>query len=226
VICGLDGWKGQWVCLKEAGPFLSAEVIPLDLSARLDQAEVICIDTPIGLPAAGPRAADLLAREFIRPRGSSVFPAPIRDVLGCSDYREACAISQAKQGKKLSKQAFQILPVIQAVDAVVGSRADFASRIREVHPEVSFRAMADRPLASKHTDTGERQRLDAIAKAFGPWAFPKAWNELGERRGLKKDLIDAFACLWTARRVQQGIAISLPAEPEKDSVGLPMAIWY
>lgn len=226
MICGLDGWKGQWVCLKEAGPFLSSEVLPLDFSVLLDQADVICVDTPIGLPLAGPRAADRLAREFIRPRGSSVFPAPIRGLLGCSDYREACAISQAKQGKKLSKQAFQILPVIQAVDGIVRSRADLVSRTREVHPEVSFRAMADHPLASKHTEAGERQRLKAISQAFGPEAFPKAWRQLGERRGLKKDLIDTFACLWTARRVQQGIAIRLPAEPEMDSVGLPMAIWY
>jgi predicted RNase H-like nuclease len=115
---------------------------------------------------------------------------------------------------------------MRTVDELVRSQQNLGLRVREVHPEVSFRAMASRPLASKHTAEGQAQRLELVAEAFGPSAYVDAWTQLGERKSLRKDLLDAFACLWTARRIQQGTALSLPAEPETDSAGLPMAIWY
>ncbi len=68
--------------------------------------EVIAIDIPIGLPETGPRECDVLARRLLgRARASSVFPAPIRAVLGAKDYQQACAIRHKIEGKKMSKQA-------------------------------------------------------------------------------------------------------------------------
>jgi len=40
------------------------------------------------------------------------------------------------------------------------------------------------------------------------------------------DLLDAFAVLWTARRIAEGKAVTLPARPPLDSFGLRMAIAY
>jgi len=42
---------------------------------------------------------------------------------------------------------------------------------------------------------------------------------------LRSDVIDAFALLWTARRLRDGIARALPASAVYDSRGLAMQIW-
>ena len=39
------------------------------------------------------------------------------------------------------------------------------------------------------------------------------------------DLIDACAACWTAARIVRGEAVSFPDPPERDSYGLPVAIW-
>jgi predicted RNase H-like nuclease len=40
------------------------------------------------------------------------------------------------------------------------------------------------------------------------------------------DINDAFAVLWTARRIHAGRARVIPDPPEKDARGIDMAIWY
>ena len=40
------------------------------------------------------------------------------------------------------------------------------------------------------------------------------------------DVLDAIACLWTALRIAEGIAETLPENPPKDPEGLPMQIVY
>lgn len=42
--------------------------------------------------------------------------------------------------------------------------------------------------------------------------------------GARMDIVDAYACLWTARRIAQGKAVSLTAETEMDSKGLKAKI--
>jgi predicted RNase H-like nuclease len=39
------------------------------------------------------------------------------------------------------------------------------------------------------------------------------------------DLLDALACAAIARRIHAGMARSFPDPPERDELGLPMAIW-
>jgi len=39
------------------------------------------------------------------------------------------------------------------------------------------------------------------------------------------DLLDALACAAVARRIHSGVAQSFPDPPERDALGLPMAIW-
>ena len=40
------------------------------------------------------------------------------------------------------------------------------------------------------------------------------------------DLLDACAACWSARRIAEGRAESLPREPHSDARGLRMQIWY
>jgi predicted RNase H-like nuclease len=41
----------------------------------------------------------------------------------------------------------------------------------------------------------------------------------------RDDLLDAIACAAIARRIHAGLARPFPDPPERDALGLPMAIW-
>ena len=94
------------------------------------------IDIPIGLPDSGSRRCDIEARKMIGERRSSVFPAPVRGLLGAATYEEAVARSRAIHGKSLSKQAFAILPKIEEVDRLMTPERQ--CHLVEVHPEACF----------------------------------------------------------------------------------------
>jgi predicted RNase H-like nuclease len=191
-----------------------------DVVAELEagRLDAVAIDIPIGLPARGPRAADVLARSRLGPRRSSVFPAPARAVLGATDYGEACARSRAACGKALSKQLFHILSKIQeADDAVTPGLQD---RIAEMCPELSFAVMAGAPMAhAKSTPAGQRERRDALAGVFADAARHTDAPPRGARHD---DVLDAFAGAWSARRLAAGSHLRLGGEA--DATGRRMEV--
>lgn len=111
---------------------------------------------------------DLEARRYLRaPRASSVFPAPVRAALAGGTYLEVCNAHHHADGRRISRQAFSILPKIKEVDEVLSHRPALQGRIREIHPEVCFavwnggRAMRHRK--SSPTGRAERESLiDAV----------------------------------------------------------------
>ena len=150
VVIGVDGCKRGWVFVRlENGAFAGA-VIYEDFAAGVAEsgdAEVIGVDIPIGYPAppALERTVDGAARGMVSPLTSTVFPAPHPGVFGAPDWKNAHALSCELTGKGLSKQSFNLVPKILEVNDI--ARRD--KRVYEVHPEVSFRALAGHPLASK-----------------------------------------------------------------------------
>lgn len=202
---------GGQVAFDEADDF--AQVID-----RSSPNAAIGVDIPIGLPAAGPREADRLARARLPGAASRVFPTPIRATLAHrDDYQGALAASRAADGRGLSKQAFFLLDAIADVDAHLPD-----GRIREVHPEVSFAAMAGGgPLSSKKSSAGRQERVSAIVPALASMGLA-----LDARSIPGEDHLDALACLWTAARVARGTAVTLPHPAPLDALGRPMAITY
>ncbi|MFF8937568.1 DUF429 domain-containing protein [Streptomyces paradoxus] len=85
-------------------------------------------------------------------------------------------------------------------------------RIHEVHPEVSFRALADGvplPYATK-TWRGQNARRHLLAAAG--LTLP---DELGEADGIPvDDVLDAAAAAWSAHRIALGVAGRIPEVPE------------
>jgi len=79
--------------------------------------------------------------------GSSVFPAPVRPVLGCTSYA-GCAVSRAASGRALSVQTWNLVPAIRSLDEALGDAPD--PRVHEAFPELAFRA------ASSTSRTGSR----------------------------------------------------------------------
>jgi predicted RNase H-like nuclease len=230
-IAGVDGCPAGWIALVEqtetrriiANVFLTFR----NLADALDAA-VIAIDIPIGLTEHDARQCDLLARRHLGPkRGTSVFPAPIRPALGASTYTHAKAASIAAQGKGISQQAWAIYPKIREVDDALQSDSDLRTRVVEVHPELTFSTWAGAPILSgKKTPEGHAIRRDLIARHFGPLAFDSARNQVSRNHAANDDIADAFAALWTARRIMDGNSQSLPPEPLLDSAGLPMRMVY
>lgn len=224
-IAGIDGCRAGWLRLESSDDVVTAKIFrnATEMFRDAESFAVLAIDIPIGLPEEGCRAVDTAARKFIQPRGSSVFPAPVRATLVASDYADACARSVAACGKSLSRQAFAILPKIREVDEALRERPELRTRVREVHPEVSFRSWNGAPLMEpKKTGFGFVARLKLVESAFAG-ASERVRREVPRNLASDDDILDAFAALWTANRIVAGQAITLPnATPPIDSAGLPM----
>ena len=228
-IAGIDGCRSGWICL-------SLELKTRDVSARrvatlddLDPAlKVVGIDVPIGLSEKGPRQADVLARaKLTRLRASSVFPCPIRPALDARCWEEACDITCAHDGRRVSKQTFAILSKIREADSLMRGYSPLRDALHEVHPEVSFAEWKGEPMTyGKKTASGREERASLIQGAFGEGALEKAWSAVRGSGVAHDDVVDAFAVLWTAERIFRGVAKRLPEAAVADSYGLPMHIWF
>lgn len=223
MLAGVDGIRNGWIAaiLREDGS-TEVQTFPTFRSLKEDMTLVsIVIDIPIGLPDYGARACDQEARRCLgQPRRSSVFPAPIRSMLTAHDWKDACRIRWEREGKKCSMQVADILPKIREVDGAM--TGDLQNRIREGHPEVSFFMMnRERPVTfKKKTTQGKSERL-ALLVPF----FPDIKRNLQVKpRFLWVDILDAYACLWTAKRITTNQSRSFPLDRIQDRVGLTMEI--
>jgi len=214
-VAGRLGWVGVII---DGGGFVDVAVGSMaDVVARAGSVAVVGADIPIGGAAGHARRCDAEARRFVGPRASSVFSAPTISEPGAS-YADANAALAAAGRPKLSRQAWALLPRMrEAADAAATD-----DRILEVHPEVSFRAMADEPLIwPKKSWNGQALRRGLLATQG--IVLP---DELPVIGGVPADdLLDAAAVAWSARRVAQGGAHSLPDPPERHA-GRSVAIWY
>jgi predicted RNase H-like nuclease len=210
---GVDACKGGWVAL-----LLDDGDISAVLCRRLDElpsADVVAIDIPLGLVTSGWRTCDALVAAQLGPRRSSVFITPVRAALECDDYVEACAISLAASGMKISKQAHGLRHRILEADAWRSTRRE---PVREAHPELCFATMRGATLEwSKRTWSGIELRRRLLAQHG---------IEIPAELGLAgaagvDDVLDAGACAWTATRILEGVATSLPDPPQHGSI----AVW-
>ncbi len=206
----------SWHLAKDAQDLIHAKPTPA----------ILTIDIPIGLMDRGSRECDLMARQILKPhRASSVFPAPIRPVLCAKSYHEACQIRFNTEGKRMSRQSYEIINKISDVDTVLSKDPQLQSRVREVHPEVCFYHLAgNHPLKyNKKKHEGHQERMELLQPFFGKW-LQEALNDRRKLSSQKDDVLDAFAVLWTAERIYAGTAVTIPTIPPKDSHDLAMEI--
>lgn len=233
-VVGVDGYRGGWVA---AAWDVDVDHLALrvhasfaELLAAHDEAAVIGVDMPIGLPDNAPRACDRLARQLLGPRRASVFSAPCRALLGVSDYAAALALSRRLTGRGLSLQTFHLLPKIAEVDAALQAGLAMQGRIAEVHPELAFTALnGGVPLAhAKRRPEGFAARRALLAAALPHGAVPAVRSAIRMLApgAAPDDVLDALAVAWSANRVARGTATRLPATPEHDATGLRMEIVY
>ncbi len=196
---GVDACRGGWVAIVlDAGQFADASFVATfeQLLVMVQHAEAVGVDIPIGLPSQGVRAADAAARAFVGPRSSSVFPTPPRGALVASTYAEGRQLVPS-----LSAQSFALGKKMLEVEVCL------EDRVFEVHPEVSFAA-----LAGRHLDYSKR-----------------SWNgqmeDFPAGQAAPDDVLDAAIAAWSATRKAQGEAVPLPADPPLQD-GRYVAIWY
>jgi predicted RNase H-like nuclease/predicted enzyme related to lactoylglutathione lyase len=200
-VAGVDMAGGGWaVVVLEENRVVDAFRCESFADVLTVDARVIGVDVPIGMPDSEERPADRDARKVLGRRASSVFTTPPRAALEAHPYAQARAVAKQLTGKSISAQAYALRHRILEVDDY--AHAD--ERVIEVHPEVSFRELATRPLASKHTTPGLADRR-ALLEAAGielPAHVPRV---------RESDLLDATVVAWTARRYARGEAEPLPA---------------
>jgi predicted RNase H-like nuclease len=229
---GVDGAKHGWVVaratpdLGQISLYLVPELEPLFWRTIRDDG-VLAIDIPIGLPDSGPRACDRSARRFLGfPKGTSVFPAPMRAALCAKEYPEACELNHAASGRKLSRQTFHLLPRLREVDGLMW--VDRQQRIVEAHPEVSFATLASQKrglVSRKKSVEGKRERFDILQRELPEVDLKAVLDTLPNAVAPLDDRLDALACLITASRFASGNYTRFPANQiEFDSRGLRMEI--
>jgi predicted RNase H-like nuclease len=213
LVAGVDACRGGWIAVVlDADQFADSISAPtfVELLRRVADTRVVGVDIPIGLPSDGVRAADVAARVFVGPRRSSVFPTPPRAALVAATYAEARAVLPS-----LSAQSFALGKKILEVEACL------EERVIEVHPEVSFAALAGRPLRnSKRSWNGQMERRLLLASAG--IELP---DELTAGHTAADDVLDAAIVAWSAARKERGEAATLPVDPPVQD-GRPVAIWY
>lgn len=247
-VAGVDGCPNGWLVAfgRPDGEVKPPRIIETfsGIVHSDERPAIFAIDVLIGLPEQSPtggRLAEREARALLGDRRSSVFRIPSRRAVEASvaaepaDDRErffaACAIARetSDDRKGFAKQGFYILDKVAEVDAFLRERSDYVERVFETHPELAFVTMnGGAPLAlpkkvkSRVHPPGLDLRRELLVHAGidAGLAAMKAPRGAGD-----DDLIDALACLVTARRLFRREARSYPENPPRDAFGLPMAIW-
>jgi predicted RNase H-like nuclease len=206
------------------GSAVTAIAVRVTVAATLNElslAGVTGIDMPLGLLAAGWRDADVLARRALGRRGVTVFAIPPRPVWDCETYPEANRTCKRLTGKGLSIQAWGLRRKIAEADEFRrAATAPDGVRLYEVHPELSFAAMAGAPLKdTKHTKVGVTIRRELLYQV-GITLPPKVAG------AAEDDLLDAAAVAWSARRIAASEAIVLTSPTQRADDGTEIAIRY
>lgn len=223
-VLGLDGSKKRWVGVVLLGGRYHCACLFNSIREALGaepKAEVVGIDVPIGFAEGHGRPADHEARRFVGDRRNSVFMTFPEAVLAAATYAEAAALARQLTHKAITRQGYALRANI--LEAATAAKND--ARLFEVHPEVSFAALAGAPLTfTKKCWNGlaERRRL---LERKGHLEIP---DELPEAVGrvAADDILDAAVAAWTARRIAKGRAETLPASMGPTPGRRTGVIWY
>jgi predicted RNase H-like nuclease len=119
------------------------------------------------------------------------------------------------------------MPKIREVDDLLRERLKLRGRIREIHPEICFWGLTDRPMRhSKKTREGFEERVGALVahRPDARDAWESAFVQYGGLEAERDDIVDALAAALCALHAKD--CRTLPQDPEIDPEGLPMEMVY
>ncbi len=231
---GVDGARSGWIAVWEVDEALAFAYYATvaELTVALRDVEVLGVDIPLGLSEHASRAAEVQARRFVGGRRAcSIFAAPLRDILQAETQAEASALHRVLDHEKqrgFGVQSFALLPKIRDWDSALRADPAWAEHVFEVHPEVSFAALAGGQglAAPKKSSEGHRQRRTLLGDHYGAERVASLLERVPRACAQPDDVLDALAAHWSAQRIAAGTAGSLPAVVERDACGLRMGIYY
>ena len=207
---GIDGTRNGWITAEFTGDTWKLDFYEELSSIDFDEA---LIDIPIGLPEDSTRKCDEEARDFLTPeRHYSIFNCPVRDAVYADSYEEACEINEEKTGKRISKQAWNIVPKIREADREARKR-----KLRESHPEVFFKAIKEESVIDSKSSVEGLKDREEILKRFGDISVIEDFEA---KDVSEDDLIDAMVLSLGSKFELENI----PGNPDNDSEGLQMSI--
>lgn len=233
-VYGVDGCRAGWFFVRADGNHLNFGVVSQlkELVNEASDDSTVLIDIPIGLrdQSGGPRLCDRDARTLLgHPRGSSVFPAPIRAILTEPTHASATAKNRELTGRGISQQSFAIIPKIKEIDDLLAGDSRARQMLREVHPELCFWGFNHRqPMRNrKKVRAGHKDRLAVLCRVL-PGAdelYANALQRFLRKQVARDDILDALVAVATADYSVSPLQ-TLPERPEIDSRGLAMEMVY
>lgn len=228
-VAGVSGVRtpAGWVLvvLGEAG-LDEIRLVP-DLPSLLDEVEdaaTVAVDLPLGHddPEGGVRAADRAAREHVA-WPESVWQVPPREVLEAADLASARKRAREQGWPEPAEDLFAVRDRVRAINDVEDGR------LVEFHPEVSYQALqaevgSDQGL--EHPPGDRRGRYERLRLLYEVDLRPaRAFGGVG--RASPMDVLEATVGAWTARRVEDGVAGTIPDDPPEDpDTGRPVAVRF
>ena len=237
LIVGVDGCRSGWIAVARGpGGFeYRLHATFAELLQAWPSATSVFVDIPIGLPSKSSptRLCDTEARRRLRRgRASSVFSPPCREAAHAADLGQAREINLRELGRSLSAQAWGICPKIAEVDALLSNTPALADKVKEVHPELLFWALnggrAMRHGKKSRAGAEERAALLATLDPRSPELIERLLNDYRRDQVGRDDVVDALAASLTAGGGSASgyrPAVTVPAHPQLDGVGLPMCMW-
>jgi predicted RNase H-like nuclease len=224
VVAGVTPFSDKWLVssAKLAGSTFAPEPPKiydsfLEVLGERPAFAIIVVNVPIGFldtPEMGARTCDRQARALLRRRGTAVHNAPSR------------AVFDGRVGASTDRLDAVTRTMLPRYSEVANEMSPYRQRVvYEGHPELSFFQLhKDAPLKhSKVITEGKVERRVVLeAKIRGS----ERYLDDDVVAAPQKHVYDAFALLWTARRVWGHAAKRIPVEPEWDGEGLRMEIVY
>lgn len=204
----------------------------LDVTEHCD---LVLVDMPIGLSDGRglcneghssfdwPRQCDLLAKEALKGKRSSLFLAPPRGCL-CAENPRAFQDSHRKLvGVGASLPVWGIVPKIIEVDKLMNPEVQ--RRVHEYHPELAWCRLAGKGLSKKRSVEGRSERWELLQQWMEESSLQQArqWRQSKSSQVAEDDLLDALVGLVVCLTFGQ---FRLCGEPPSDSQGLTMEILY
>lgn len=246
-VAGADGCKGGWIIAaadsEDLGhPRVATVTAFRDIWSVFGAIPgVLAIDMPVGLVNQGSRRVDGMARRLLGKKSSSVFTPPERMLLEYASLNHH--LSADREGSYMESYdavnewaqnflehgvppyAFGIFPKIAEVDRYMTEERD--PRVHEAHPELIFRRMNGHRVVdeSKRSEEGQAARATLLQQHVGVIAEDIEFQKAPGTDSAIDDLHDALALLWTAARINSGVAERIPEVVDFDPVGLDMAMW-
>lgn len=98
----------------------------------------------------------------------------------------------------------------------------------EVHPHVSMRELQGGYDETEHARQGPRflDQLRYLCDVYPSEALYDALSPFRPANVSRRDVLDAFAMLWSAKRIATSRAERLPNRPVYNARGYEIAVWY